>query len=219
MSFLSLLLASKFYKNIVLGISLAAPIGPVSVETIKQGLSHGFKRAFTVVLGAAVGDLVTMLIFYFLLSPFMTIPAVEVTVWGLGALILMYLGITSIYQGMQNKELIKDFAPSQRNLFLLGFALAIVNPISIAFWIGVAGLIFEDQAVDASFIESFTANLSIFVGVVIWGLFLSSWLALGRKYLNNSALRAVAVVSGLCLLGFGLYYLQKGLTTLNLVLF
>jgi L-lysine exporter family protein LysE/ArgO len=219
MSLLALLLASKFYKNLVLGITLAAPIGPVSVETIKQGLSHGFRRAFSVVLGAAVGDLVTMLIFYFLLSRFMTIPLVELSVWGLGALILIYLGVMSIWQGFQKGDLIRDFAPSDRNVFCLGFVLAIVNPISIAFWIGIAGLIFEDQAVDASFVENFTSNLSIFLGVIVWGLFLSLWLAFGRKFLNNGGLRLVALVSGFSLLGFGLYYLQKGLIALSAILF
>ena len=44
---------------------LAAPIGPVSLEMIQRGLKSGFLSSFVVRLGAAVGNLLCLLVSYY----------------------------------------------------------------------------------------------------------------------------------------------------------
>lgn len=214
LAWLSALTATAFFKNILLGISLAAPIGPVSIETIKQGLTHGFKRAFSLVFGAAIGDLATMFVVYFSLSKFIDIPLVKMTLWMFGAVILLYLGMGSIRQSFQKGQMLQDFLPSERNVFVLGFVLAVVNPMSIVWWLGVIGSLVQDVGPELNFIENMLPYFSIFVGVLIWGFFLSSWLAFGRQYLNDKALRVISFLSGLCLAVFGGMYLIEALATI-----
>ena len=52
-------------NKILLGISLAAPLGPVNIEIIKRGLAYGFWPAFSVRLGGAITNSVCLLIAYF----------------------------------------------------------------------------------------------------------------------------------------------------------
>ena len=46
----------EILNKILLGVTLAAPIGPVSLEMIQRGLKSGFLSSFVVRLGAAVAD-------------------------------------------------------------------------------------------------------------------------------------------------------------------
>jgi threonine/homoserine/homoserine lactone efflux protein len=43
-------------QNVLLGLTLAAPIGPVNVEIIKRGLNAGFRQAFLTGTGAMCAD-------------------------------------------------------------------------------------------------------------------------------------------------------------------
>lgn len=83
-------------RNILLGITLAIPVGPASLAVIQTGLRAGFWRAWLTGFGVTLADTTYLLVVYFGLSGFMGIPAVKVIVWILGALMLFYLGWQSL---------------------------------------------------------------------------------------------------------------------------
>lgn len=64
-------------RNIILGISLAAPIGPVNIEVIRRGLNFGFFPAFLLSIGAASADTTYLLLIYFGLSSFIKVPIIK----------------------------------------------------------------------------------------------------------------------------------------------
>ena len=55
-------------RNILLGISLAAPIGPSGVAVIQNGLRRGFRRAFLTGLGVTLADATYLLVVFFGIS-------------------------------------------------------------------------------------------------------------------------------------------------------
>ena len=55
-------------QQIVLGISLAAPVGPINIEMLKRGIERGFWHAWVVGIGGMTADVLFMLLIYFGLS-------------------------------------------------------------------------------------------------------------------------------------------------------
>jgi len=94
----------QILQSLLLGVSIAAPIGPVNVEVIKRGLKHGFLLAFLVALGAACADATYVVIIYLGLSSFINIPIVQTVVWIFGMAVLIYLGYRSIKEFFRKKE-------------------------------------------------------------------------------------------------------------------
>ena len=89
-------MVNDILRNILLGITLAIPLGPASLAVIQTGLRAGFLRAWMTGIGVTLADTTYLLVVYFGLSGFMGIPAVKIAVWMLGALVLFYLGWQSL---------------------------------------------------------------------------------------------------------------------------
>lgn len=49
---------------VVLGISLAAPLGPIKVEMIKRGIAGGFWPSWLIGLGGVTGDFLFLVVIY-----------------------------------------------------------------------------------------------------------------------------------------------------------
>ncbi len=86
-------------KKLILGMTLAAPIGPVSVEMIKRGLSHGFLSAFSVRLGGAFGNSLCLLAAYYGLSYLVAYPHIFNILGVIGSLLLIYMGYSTLQKG------------------------------------------------------------------------------------------------------------------------
>ena len=49
-------------SGVVLGLSIAAPLGPVNLALIQRGLSEGFRGAFLLGVGSTAADLIYILL-------------------------------------------------------------------------------------------------------------------------------------------------------------
>lgn len=207
-------------EKIILGISLAAPIGPVSAEMIKRGLKNGFWAAFNIRLGGAIGNSVCLMAAFFGLSAIAQYKVAFSLVGISGAVLLIYMGIMTIlkiFKEMKIQEQEKQGFLS--NSLVLGFVLAIANPIAIAFWLGIgaAGLTPSTQEGTIELMQ-FLQNFLIIAGVLLWGLALSLSLEFGRRLVTNKMLNAVTLISGTILLYFGCKYGFNGARNLLLLL-
>ena len=189
--------------KLILGIMLAAPIGPVSVEMIRRGINKGFMAAFSIRLGGAIGNFLCLVGAYFGLSQIMKYPVLINSLGLIGAGLLIYMGVTSILKKALDLDL--EDRGNLNNGLTWGFYLAIANPVSLVFWPGVfaAGL---DQSIGITF-YGFLENLFIIVGVLIWGGGLSLLLGFGHKYLNKKVITMINRISGVAMIFFGCKYL------------
>jgi len=196
---------SSILQNIILGISLAAPVGPLSLAIIKTGFNKGFWSAFKVALGVVSADTTYVLLVYFGLSNFVTIPVVKTLLFFFGFIVLSYLGYLSIKEASANMELKKSDEKINKNLFYVGYAINISNLIAIVWWLGVFGSILASNQ-DTSRALALFNSLTIVVGILLWhtGLSLSSHY--GRKLLNKKVLRIISVIGGIALLAFALKF-------------
>ena len=111
------------FSYFLLGITLAAPIGPVNSARIDKGIKNGFFHAWVVGIGSMVADGIFMLLVYLGFVQFITIPYVQIFLWLFGGFVLIYTGIESI---MKMQKISLDGYRTKDSLtrsFLTGFIM------------------------------------------------------------------------------------------------
>jgi threonine/homoserine/homoserine lactone efflux protein len=196
-----------FWQNIFLGFTLSAPLGPVNIEAIKNGLKQGFWPAFFIGLGAISADFFYMCLVYFGLGTFLMNVLIQKIILVFGAGILIYLGLVSIKETAPDIS-IRSRALAKRQYYLKGLLIAISSPMTIVWWVGVFGAVLS-KSWQTTQTMSFFNCLGISLGCLIWVTFLSSAAHLGRRFFNNLFYRLVSISAGLGLIGFGLSFILQ----------
>ena len=199
---------------IYLGISLSAPVGPINAAQMEIGLRKGFWHAWIFGLGALAADLFYMLLVYFGLSTVLEIPLLKTFLWLFGSFVLLYTGAES---------LISNFRPGHRNTkdsmnklqsWRTGFLMSVSNPLSILFWLGIYGSVIAKSSHELSTEQTIINSCAIIAGVFIWDIILAMLSGIFRNFLTSRLLAAVSLISGLSLIGFGIYFGVMGILSL-----
>lgn len=197
-------------RNVLLGISLAAPIGPAGVAVIQNGLRHGFLRAFLTGAGVTLADATYLLLVFFGLSAFIEVTLVKVSIWFLGAAALVYFGLRSLRDAMASTQSNRPIVVTARNPLLVGYIVNVSNPIAIVWWLGVFGSLLAETASSVSRLNALGLSATILVGILLWHStvsFLTNW---GGRFLNARTSRFISLAAGLALLAFGLRFGYNG---------
>lgn len=193
------------YNKILLGIALAAPIGPVSLEMINRGLTQGFFAAFSIRLGGVIGNLLCLILACLGLTYLKDLPFVFYSLSLLGIILLFIMG----YKAFTAKvDLSKTSTNSAfKSGLSWGFYLAVFNPVALAFWPGV----FANSVSDINSIgfSDFFVNLFILVGVLLWGAILSFSASLGKEFFNQRTATLVTKFSGLAIIFYSFKMLYE----------
>ena len=192
-------------RNVLLGIALAAPIGPAGIAVMQSGLNDGFRKAFLTGIGITLADTTYLLVVFFGLSNFIEILTVKLVLWTLGAIILIYLGYQSIKGAARRVDFRTVDQPVSRKPMLSGYLVNISNPLAVVFWVGIFGSSI-DKSESASKLVMLLLSSTILVGILIWHTtmsLLSSW---GQRYLNEKVVRYISIAAGIVLVGFGMKF-------------
>ncbi len=191
-----------FLRGLFLGLSIAAPVGPIGVLCIRRTLAEGRLYGFVSGLGAATADAIYGSIAGFGLT---LISSVLVQQQGwlklVGGLFLCYLGVRTFLAQPAEK------AAETKGKGLLGAYLSILlltltNPVTILFFAGV----FTGMGVggaERAYSSAALLVLGVFCGSAIWWLTLSSGTSLLRNKLNQGVLRWINRFSGVVIVAFG----------------
>lgn len=195
---------SLVIEGIILGLSVAAPIGPTNVEMIRRGLKGGFWSCIAFAGGVDIA-LIMYLIAIFAGFSFLT----EVELFNLalsvfGILVLFYLGYANIKDFFKRHSLNLETGGGDDRHFLSGILLTITNPAVLLFWSGIIGA--NLAAKDFSPENSLLISAGILTGVTIWFLALSALLQGGRRYITPNVFSYISAIAGLVLIGFGLSF-------------
>ncbi|MDO8495302.1 MAG: LysE family transporter [bacterium] len=205
---------SVIFQNIILGISLAAPIGPANIAIIKKGLNAGFISGFILGIGVVTADIFYLLLIYFGLSRILNIPIIQSVTWIFGSIILLYLGYQSIKENFRRIDL-EDQRSVEKNSFIDGFLINISNPMTIVWWIGVFGSALTESLNKS--VDKFSAllhSMAIIVGLLAWVFtvaLLTNW---GKKFLNEKSMGYISLIAGAFLVAFGLKFGYNGLISI-----
>jgi len=197
-------------QNILLGLSLAAPIGPVNLEIIKRGLNSGFKQAFLTGAGAMCADTTYLILIFFGLTSFFNFSFMKIFLGIAGSIILIYLGVMSAKEFFRKVDATEN-KPHRlfKTSFVTGYVLAISSPMTIVWWTGVFGALLAAQTNTQTTISAFFSCLSILLGCFIWVFSLAAALHWGKKIINEKITRFISFFAGLFLILFGIYFLYR----------
>jgi L-lysine exporter family protein LysE/ArgO len=196
-----------FIGYILLGLSLAAPIGPVNAAQLDKGIRFGFWHAWLIGLGAMAADGVFMLLIYFGSAHLLSTPFMKTFLWVFGCFILIYTGIESMSNAgktlrSENRSIKEPYTKS----FSAGFFLTLSNPLSILFWLGIYGSILAKTAEKYGSWDLLFYSSGIFIGILVWDFTMASVSSLSGKLINDRILVNISRLAGLILICFGLYF-------------
>ena len=202
-------------KGFGIGLGVAAPIGPVNIEIIRRGLRSGFREAFALGMGAVTADGIYLALVCLGVSRVAEYAVVRVTLPALGVVMLEALGVLAFRDAMRLSEMPRETlepgagATSSLRCYGLGMAMMATNPLSMAAWLGFSSVVIGSTSANSMAYVWFA--LSVPAGCATWVVFISSVLHFGRRFVNVAVLRAVNLISGLFLCGFGLHLLWQAI--------
>lgn len=202
------------FRNFLLGVTLAAPLGPAGIAIVQNGIRSGFGTAFTTAIGVTLADTTYLLVVYFGVSALVDNSMIQVALLSAGAAVLIVLGVRSIRDAGSGIDPSKTaFAPG-RNPLLVGYVVNISNPLAIVWWVGIFGATLGSLGGVAPRATVLANTAVILVGILTWhtGLaFLTHW---GRHFLTERILRAISIVAGMALVAFGVRFIFSAVTRL-----
>ena len=195
---------SFLFKGMLLGFSIAAPVGPIGILCIRRTLNYGRFSGLFSGLGAAFADTIYGLIAAFSLtfvSDFLT----EQQFWFrlLGGCFLIYLGgrtfFTHTMEAPQEKVSHTTFITD----FVSTFFLTLSNPLTIISFIAVFAALgladVSDKYVDAAILVA-----GIFLGACCWWLILSEGVTFFRRKMSQQVMSLINRIAGMVIVAFGM---------------
>lgn len=159
---------SLFLSYILLGLSLAAPIGPVNAAQMDRGIRGGFWNAWLLGLGSLTADLVFLGVVFFGTIHFLEAPIIKTFLWLFGSFVLVYSGVDAFKGAGQLVDTRAGNPESLAKSFGTGFFLSLSSPLSIMFWLGIYGSVLAETAALYGTKELLLYTSAIILGLIIW---------------------------------------------------
>lgn len=191
---------SLFLRGLLIGISIAAPVGPIGILCIRRTLAEGKLKGFLSGMGAASADMVYGAIAAFGLTV-VTDLLVDNAIWLhlIGGCFLLYLGVKTFLEKPANHAM----QASQSGYFgayISTFFLTITNPMTILSFAAIfAGTMFLGNTSSPIALVA-----GVFAGSAAWWLALSLGVGLMRDRLNHNLMIWINRISGLIIITFGI---------------
>ena len=204
--------AIVFLKALVVGLSVAAPVGPIGLLTIQRTVDRGFRMGLATGLGAAVADAtygtVGALGVTWLIAA-LTIARVPLTLGG-AALLLVLAWRT--WRAPLASQAATTTARGVWAAFGGTVLLTLANPATIISFIAVFGVL---AAGVQGAVSPFTMIAGVFLGSAAWWLFLASAVSATRARFDDTWRRRVNIGSALVLAGFAVWQVVLAVRTLS----
>ena len=199
---------SIFLQGLIIGFSIAAPVGPIGVLCIRRTLSEGRLAGILSGMGAASADMLYGAIAAFGLTAAQSILLGQSTRLRIvGGAFLLYLGIKTVFS-KPTAESGKITSGGLLSVYLTTFFLTITNPITILSFLAIfAG--FRLAETSGSYLQASLMVLGVFLGSSAWWLTLSIGVNLLREKLTPALLIWVNRLAGVTIFVFGILALGK----------
>jgi len=191
-----------FWKAMVLGLSVAAPVGPIGILCIRRTLADGRWVGFACGLGAATADGI-----YGLLAGLgLTVLSASLGSGNLllrivGTAYLAFLGARAFRATPADSEAAAKAEGSWR-AWGSTFLLTITNPMTIMSFAAMFSAIALGREERVLWLRAPVLASGVFLGSAAWWLFLSSGVSLLRARVRPRHLTWINRTAGVLLLGF-----------------
>ncbi len=209
-----------FYRGLLLGLMIAAPVGPIGLLCIRRTLQKGLLIGFATGLGAAVAD--TLFAAMAALGVAAIMDFIEHYDMGLriiGGMLLLYGAWHSWHDAPKPPTdpiaLVKKIVGMTSNTSywgllkacVSGFAITLTNPVSI---LAVLAVVATFSHV-VNHVEAFSVVSGIFVGSVVWWALLAGGITLVRKHFSESRIIIVNRITATILAALATWAVISGI--------
>ena len=194
---------SLFLRGLVIGFSIAAPVGPIGVLCIRRTLADGRASGFLSGLGAATADALYGCVAGFgltVISSFL----VDQRSWIqlLGGVFLLALGVRTLRSAPAQQAAAASAGRGLTASYLSTLFLTLTNPMTIISFAGIFAALGVAET-GGSLSSAGLLVTGVFTGSAAWWLILSGGVGLMRDRLASGVLLWVNRASGAVLLAFG----------------
>jgi threonine/homoserine/homoserine lactone efflux protein len=191
-----------FLRGLIIGFSIAAPVGPIGILCIRRTLADGRLSGLLSGLGAATADALYGCVAGFGLT-FVSTFLIDQRLWFqlAGGAFLFLLGIRTL-RAAPAEHAAKARGRGLVAGYLSTLFLTLTNPMTILSFAGIfAALGVADTG--GSFAAAGMLVSGVFIGSALWWLMLSGGVSLIREKFNTGIMRWVNRASGIVLTTFG----------------
>ncbi|SDQ03426.1 Threonine/homoserine/homoserine lactone efflux protein [Pseudomonas grimontii] len=200
-----------FMKSMIVGLCIAAPVGPIGFLCIQRSLMRGWRSGFATGLGAATADamygfigalgitaIITTLI---TLKPWLCI---------FGGLFLAYIG----YQTIRSKEPATALSGEKAGImkaYSTTLLLTLSNPMTILSFIALFASMSDGMVGDQGQYSMWSMVTGIFLGSAVWWLGLSGFSSAFKTRMSESRLKLINYFSGSTITVLAAYQVVVGI--------
>lgn len=194
-----------FLQAIVLGLAIAAPVGPVGVICINNTASHGVLPGLAAGIGASIAialyaaiiglGLASMTNFLLKIAPILK--------YGGGGF-LLYLGTTFLLKKPSYDTKQSTHKNTIKKTLVSSFVLTFASPMTMLTFLGVMTAL-ELEASNKT--EATALILGALLGSILWWIALVCTIFYTAKRLNENILNYINRGSGIIIIGFAIYIL------------
>ncbi len=188
-------------RGLIIGFTIAAAVGPITLLVIRRTIEHGGLYGFVSGLGVATADASYAAIAAFGLTAVASLLVSGQVVLGVvGGVIIALLGVRTMRS--RPAEIARETArPGLARAYASIYALTMTNPLTIVLFAGVfAGI---GLAAGSGVADAAVVTLAVLAGSGLWWLLLTAIVAWARERVSGGALLWVNRVSGAALVVFG----------------
>jgi len=200
-----------FIKSMIIGLCIAAPVGPIGLLCIQRSLALGWRAGFATGLGAATADSIYGFVGALGIAVIIaTLISFKPWLCIFGGVFLAYIG----YQTIRSKASSTALAGERANLlkaYLSTLFLTLSNPMTILSFIAIFAAMSDGMANDQSGQHSVLPMVTgIFLGSAVWWLGLSGFSSIFKTRISQSKLRLINYFSGSTITILGAYQVATG---------
>ncbi len=195
-----------FIKGLLIGVSMAAPVGPISILTIRRSLTRGHHAGIATALGVALADGFYAMVAAFGLTAISTFLVTQRNyLYVIGGLLLIYLGAKAFNtKPISLEKPLKD--AGFFSTLIQTMLITLTNPMTIlTFLAAFAAIGFEGK--EHEFHEALLLCLGVFCGSGLWFISLSTLIAHFRDRVTPSVFMLINKISGALLMAFGALFI------------
>ncbi len=196
-----------FFKGMLCGFVIAAPVGPVGVLCIKRTLQRSFAAGLLSGIGAATADAIFGMVAAFGLH-FVAEFLVNNSHWLrlVGGILMIAIGLYELFTPPQEKTRKPVTANGVVGWYVSTFLLTITNPITILSF-GAVFVVAEAVVSKGDLAAAWTLILGVFGGSALWFVSLAGFTRMFHHMIDVKGLRVVSRTSGMLVIFFGVVVL------------
>lgn len=197
------------YRGLVLGVMIAAPVGPVGLLCIRRTIRRGLAMGFATGIGAALADAIFSAIAAFGVAAIIDmVRAYNDEIYFFGGLFLLAVAWHSWHDRPKTETSNANDATVGTGLraIVSGFALTISNPVTLFGILAVVATFGELR----SHAEALILVAGIFLGSTAWWLMLAGGVSLIRDRFTDQRIILVNRITGAALALLALWAVVKG---------